>query len=220
MTTECGAIDPVMEIDKFIDDSKINNIFFHIDAAFSGLLLPFLDEYKDIFSLQSITSISIDFSKNIGGPVASGAIIFRSGLEQYVITHAPYLSESTDQTLSGSRKGSDVVAIYSILLINNSSDVKKDILDAIKKAKSLSEELSKIEFIVLFYEPTLNYIVFSLSVSDRDKEDKIRKTLKSYAISSSLIRIGKKQKELFKIITRRDHSYKNIKKLVNDLKSI
>lgn len=220
MTTECGAIDPVMEIDQFITNSKLENIFLHVDAAFSGLLLPFLDEYKNIFSLQSLTSISIDFSKTIGGPVASGAVIFRSGLEQHVITQAPYLSESIDQTLSGSRKGSDVIAIHSILSVNDSSDIKKDILDAIEKSKFLVQKLSKIEFIKLFYEPTLNYIVFSLVVSEKNKEEKIRKTLKSYAISSSIVKMGSEQKELFKIITRKDHSYKNIEKLVKDLKSI
>lgn len=220
MTTECGAIDPVIEIDKFIADSKTNNIFFHIDAAFSGLLLPFLDEYKNIFLLQSLTSISIDFSKTVGGPAASGAVVFRSGLEQYVITHAPYLSESIDQTLSGSRKGSDVIAMYSILSINDFSDIKKDILDASKKAKFLASELSKIEFIKLFYEPNLNYIVFSLVVSEKDREEKIRKILKSYAVSSSMVKMGSEQIELFKIITRKDHSYKNIEKFTKDLKSI
>lgn len=220
MTTECGAIDPVMEIDKFITGSNIDNIFFHVDAAFSGLLLPFLDKYKNIFSLQSLTSISVDFSKTIGGPTASGAIIFRSGLEQYVITHAPYLFESTDQTLSGSRKGSDVIAMYSILSVNDPPDIEEDILDAIRKAKFLARELSKIEFIKLFYEPILNYIVFSLMASGKDKEEKIRKTLKSYAVSSALVEIGSEQIELFKIITRKEHNYKNIEKLIKDLKSI
>lgn len=220
MTTECGAIDPVIEINKFISGSKIDNIFFHVDAAFSGLLLPFLDEYKDVFSLQSLTSIGVDFSKTIGGPAASGAIIFRPGLEKYVITHAPYLSESTDQTLSGSRKGSDVIAMYSILSVNDFSDIKKDILDASKKAKFLASELSKIEFIKLFYKPTLNYIVFSLVISKKSREEKIRTVLKSYAISSSMVKVGSEQIELFKIITRKDHSYKNIEKLIKDLKSI
>ncbi len=220
MTTECGAIDPVLEIDKFISDSKIDNIFFHIDAAFSGLLLPFLDDHKNIFALESLSSISIDFSKTIGGPVASGALIFRSGLEQYVITPAPYLSDSIDQTLSGSRKGSDVIAMYSILSVNNPLDIKRDILDAIEKSKFLAEKLSKIKFIKLFYNPVLNYIVFSLNIPDGAREEKIRKTLKSYAISSSVVKIENEQKELFKIITRKDHSYKNIEKLVKDLKSI
>lgn len=220
MTTECGAIDPVKEVDKFIIDSKIENIFFHVDAAFSGLLLPFLDEYKNIFSLQSLISISIDFSKTIGGPTASGAVIFRPGLEQYVITPAPYLSESIDQTLSGSRKGSDVIAMYSILSVNNPSDIKKDIFNAAGKAKFLAEKLSKIEFIKLFYQPTLNYIVFSLVGIGKDKEEKIRKILKSYAISSSMVKIENEQMELFKIITRQDHSRKNIQKFIRDLGSI
>ncbi len=219
MTTECGAIDPIKEIDKFIIGSNFNNIFLHIDAAFSGFLLPFLDEYKNIFSIKSLYSISVDFSKTMGGPSASGAIIFRSGLEDHVITHAPYLSDNTDQTLSGSRKGADVIAMYSILSINDASNIKKDILNAIEKAHFLVKELSAIGFIKLLYEPTLNYIVFYLTDTSKDKEEKIRKVLKSYAISSSMVKVGGTEKELFKIITRKNHTYKNINKLIGDLKS-
>ncbi len=219
MTTECGAIDPVKEIDKFIIDSKFNNIFFHVDAAFSGFLLPFLEESKDVFSIKSLYSISVDFSKTIGGPVASGAIIFRPGLEEHVITHAPYLSDSADQTLSGSRKGADVIAMYSILSINDASDIKKDILNAIEKARFLAKAISTNSSIKLLYDSTLNYIVFYLTNTSKDKEEKIRKVLKSYAISSSMVKISGIEKEIFKIITRKDHSYKNINKLVSNLKS-
>ena len=219
MTTECGAIDPIKEIDKFIIDSNFNNIFFHIDAAFSGFLLPFIDEYKDIFSIKSLYSVSVDFSKTIGGPSASGAIIFRPGLENNVITHAPYLFDNTDQTLSGSRKGADVIAMYSILSINDASDIKKDILNAIEKSRFLAKAISSNSFIKLLHSPTLNYIVFYLINMSKEKEEKIRRVLKSYAISSSMVKVGDTEKELFKIITRKSHSYKNINKLIGDLKS-
>ena len=75
------------------------------------------------------------------------------------------------------------------------------------------------DFIKLFYKPTLNYIVFYFLSIDKDRENKIRKVLSSYSISSSIVKIENTDKELFKIILRKDHSYKTIKKLINDLKS-
>ena len=219
MTTECGSIDPVRKINSFIIESKIDNIFFHIDAAFSGFLLPFVDEYKDIFSLKSLSSISVDFSKTIGGPVGSGAIIFKAGLEEYVVIDAPYLLGNSDQTLSGSRKGAEVIAMYSLLLVNSDFDIEQDISNAIEKTQFLSREMNAMDFIKLFYKPTLNYIVFYFLSIDKDRENKIRKVLSSYSISSSIVKIENTDKELFKIILRKDHSYKTIKKLINDLKS-
>lgn len=218
MTTECGSIDPVREINNFISESKIDNIFFHIDAAFSGFLLPFLDEYKDIFSLNSLSSISVDFSKTIGGPVGSGAIILKAGLEENIVIHAPYLLGNSDQTLAGSRKGADVIAMYSLLLVNSDFDIKQDILNTIEKTQFLSKEMYAMDFIKLLYKPTLNYIIFYFVSIDKDRENKMRKILSSYSVSSSMVKIENVDKELFKIILRKDHSYKNIKKLINDLK--
>jgi len=218
MTTECGSIDPVREINNFITESKFDNIFFHIDAAFSGFFLPFLDEYKDIFSLDSLTSIGLDFSKTLGGPVGAGAIIFRSGLERYASIYAPYLSGNADQTLSGSRKGMDTIAMYGLLSVNDINDLRRESLEALEKTKYLVKEMSTINFIKLFYDPKLNYIVFSLMNTGKEKEEKIRKILRDYSISSSIVKIVCEDRELFKIIIRSNHKYKNIKKLVKSLR--
>lgn len=218
MTTECGSIDPVREVDDFIIESKIDNVFFHMDAAFSGLLLPYLEEYKDIFSLKSLYSISVDFSKAIGGPVGAGAVILNSGLEEYISTHASYLS-ANDQTLSGSRKGADVIAMYGMLSVNSPSDIRKDILNALEKTAFLAKEMAKIGFMKLLYEPKLNYIVFYFSDIDKRKEENVRKVLTSYSISSSMVKLEDKEYELFKVIMRPDHTYGKIKEFINELKS-
>lgn len=220
MTTECGSIDSVKEIDNFITESKFDNIFFHIDAAASGLFLPFIEEYENIFSLKSLFSISVDFSKTIEGPVGAGAIIFRPGLEEYANVYAPYLSGNADQTLVGSRKGADSIAMYSLLSVNNTNDIRRNVLNVLEKTQHLAKEISSISFIKLFYEPKLNYIVFSLANVDKEKKQKIRTVLKSYSISSSIVKIGDKELELFKIIIRSDHKYRNINKLINSLKSV
>lgn len=220
MTTECGSIDPVIEVDDFINRSKFNNIFFHIDAAFSGLLLPFLEEYSNIFSRKSLSSISIDFHKTVGGPVGSGAIIFRSELEKYISTDVSYLGGNADQTLMGSRKGADVIAVHSILSINNFSDIRKEVFNMLEKTLFLAKEMSNISFIKLLYEPKFNYVVFYFLNIDKQKEWKVRKVLKSYSITSSIVKIANKEQELFKIIIRKEHTYGKIRKFISDIKSV
>ncbi len=220
MTTECGSIDPIREVDDFINRLKSDNIFFHMDAAFSSFFLPFLEEYSNIFSLKSLSSISVDFHKTLGGPVGSGAIIFRSGLEKYISINVSYLAGNTDETLIGSRKGADVIAVYSILSVNNFSHIRKEVLNTLEKTRFLAKEMHNINFIKLLYEPNLNYIVFSLLNIDEQKEAKLREVLKSYSITSSIVKIVNKKQELFKIIIRNDHSYKKIQKFINDIKSV
>lgn len=219
MTTECGSIDPVAEVNNFIVRSKFDNIFFHIDAAFSGLFLPFVCGYDNIFSLKSLSSISIDFHKTIGGPAGSGAIIFHAGLEKYISTHVSYLFENNDQTLLGSRKGTDAIAVYGILSVNNVSDIKRDALNMLEKTLFLAKELSNIDFVELLYKPKLNYIVFSLSTNIEEwREKKICTILESYSITSSLVRMKNCEKKVFKVIVRHDHTYKKMRKLIRDLK--
>lgn len=217
MTTECGSIDLILNVNEFISKSNINNVFFHIDAAFSGLFLPFVSGYEDIFSLKSLSSISVDFSKTFCGPVGSGAVIFKSGLENYAKINAPYLADGFDCTLTGSRRGLDVIAMYALLSTRGQADIQKEACDAIEKTTFLANEMLKIEFLQFLYDPKLNYIVFSIKNAG-SKDKKIREIFKSYSISPSIVRIDGRDVELFKIIIRSDHKYKNIRKLIRDLK--
>lgn len=220
MTTEFGSIDPVKDVDAFLNNSKFENIFFHIDAAFSGLLLPFIDEYKNVFSLLSLNSISIDFHKTMGGPVGCGSIIFRAGFEKYISLDVPYLGGNVDQTLSGSRSGLNVIEAYSILALYDAGSMQKEIANARGKTSFLAEKISKIHFIELLYPPRLNYIVFSLCNVSKEKEGRIRCILKSYSITSSSVIINGEMRDLFKIIVRKDHSIRNIRKLIFSLTSV
>lgn len=214
MTTEYGLIDPITEIDTFIRNSGFKNIFFHVDAAFSGFLLPYVEEYKHFFNLPSLSSIALDFHKNLGGPVGSGAVIVRGGLERYAKVEARYLSDGADYTLTGSRKGADVLATWAILATNTYENRKKTYAKTFKKTKYLAEKLSVFPFIKLLYPPKFNYIVFTI---EREKKDLLGKLLKNFSITSSKVILNGNEVDLFKIIIRKDHSLRAINRLIKTL---
>ncbi len=78
-TTSLGLIDPIEEIGRFTEDKEI---FFHIDAAFGGFILPFLEELNyNIppwdFSVKSVDSITADPHKMGLGIIPSGGFFLR-----------------------------------------------------------------------------------------------------------------------------------------------
>ena len=61
-TTELGKIDPIEDLSNICLD---NNIYLHVDAAFGGYSIPFLNEIgyelpKFDFGLRGVCSITID----------------------------------------------------------------------------------------------------------------------------------------------------------------
>ena len=79
-TTELGLVDP---IDKISEIALENNIYFHVDAAFGGFLIPFLTELGyDFpvfdFSLPGVCSITVDPHKMGLAPIPAGGILFRN----------------------------------------------------------------------------------------------------------------------------------------------
>ena len=53
-TTEYGVVDPVSSLARIAAD---HDLFFHVDAAFGGLVLPFLDEPRPFdFSIPGVSS--------------------------------------------------------------------------------------------------------------------------------------------------------------------
>ena len=70
-----GTIDPIEEINQIALDKKVP---LHIDACMGGFLLPFSDFYHYInFSLEGITSISMDSHKYGYAPKGSSIILYR-----------------------------------------------------------------------------------------------------------------------------------------------
>ena len=78
-STELGTIDPIPEISDICADE---HLFFHVDAAFGGFVIPFLRElHYDVpafdFQLQGVSSVSIDSHKMGYAAIPLGALLVR-----------------------------------------------------------------------------------------------------------------------------------------------
>lgn len=113
-TTEYGVVDPIRELSAIAVD---HGIFLHVDAAFGGMVLPFLDDAPPFdFSLPGVSSISVDPHKMGMSTIPAGVLLIREK-EAFcsLAVDTPYLSVRREFTLSGTRPGGPVAGALAVL---------------------------------------------------------------------------------------------------------
>ena len=113
-TTEYGMVDPIPRLSEIAEE---RGIFLHVDAAFGGMVLPFLDEPLAFdFSLPGVASISVDPHKMGMSTIPAGCFLVR---EQRMLDllniPTPYLTVKQEYTLAGTRAGGPVAAAFAVL---------------------------------------------------------------------------------------------------------
>ena len=158
-TAELGAIDP---IDKLSDIALRHNIYLHVDAAFGGLIIPFLHNPKPTFdfNLEGVKSITVDPHKMGMAAIPAGGILFKD-LEvlDRLKTETPYLADKVQYTFVGTRSGAAAASAWAVFKILGVDGFQKVVSKCITDTKLLVDGLEKSDF-KLVVEPTMNVIAF------------------------------------------------------------
>lgn len=112
--TLTGTSDPIDAVCKTIKklENKLNiATYTWIDASFSGLVEPFINNQFSPFKNRQIKSFIADFHKNGMVPLSAGIIIYRQNLSKLIKKKIDYLDQK-DLTLLGSRSGLPAVAAW------------------------------------------------------------------------------------------------------------
>ncbi len=124
-TTEFGQIDPIRQLSDLAIEREL---FLHVDAAFGGFVIPFLQgsyplypphdlhNFDFDFELNGVTSITIDPHKMGFSTIPSGGLLFRE--RKYLDNlrvHTPYLTISSQYSLTGTRSGAAVASTYAVM---------------------------------------------------------------------------------------------------------
>jgi tyrosine decarboxylase/aspartate 1-decarboxylase len=161
-TAELGAVDP---IDRLSEIAENHGVYLHVDAAFGGLIIPFL---KDIgydapefdFRLKGVQSITVDPHKMGMTTIPAGGILFRNGTYlDYIKTETPYLTEPSKYTFTGTRPGASAAATWAVFESLGQEGFTKTAKHCLKLTKLLSSRLEALGFKILM-QPTLNIIAF------------------------------------------------------------
>jgi tyrosine decarboxylase / aspartate 1-decarboxylase len=123
-TTEFGQVDLIDELAEIALDREIH---LHVDAAFGGFVLPFLDsDYKWDFRVDGVSSITIDPHKMGMSTIPAGGLLFRTLRDMNALeldTH--YLTVARQASLTGTRSGAAAAATYAVMIHLGRSGFRK-----------------------------------------------------------------------------------------------
>jgi len=113
-TTEYGVIDDVPKVSAL---AREHNIWCHVDAAFGGLVIPFLKNPVPFdFAVDGVSSITLDPHKMGMSTIPCGTLLLREPEHMNLLAvDSPYLTMKTSFTLTGTRPGADVAGAYAVI---------------------------------------------------------------------------------------------------------
>ncbi|MEN6512959.1 tyrosine decarboxylase MfnA [Methanoculleus sp.] len=113
-TTEYGVVDPIACLSDLAED---RDTFLHVDAAFGGMVVPFLDRPAPFdFRLPGVDSISVDPHKMGMSTIPAGCLLVRNPRWFSCLNvDTPYLTVKQECTLAGTRPGASVAAAVAVL---------------------------------------------------------------------------------------------------------
>lgn len=160
-STEYGTIDDIEALSKV---ASKEDIFLHVDAAFGGFVIPFLQELgyearKFDFSLEGVSSITIDPHKMGLSPIPAGCLLVRErSYVNYIEKRSPYLTEKKQYTLTGTRTGASAAAVYAVYSLLGREGYKENVKKCMDVTMTLYKKLKRLNLPVI--RPTMNILVF------------------------------------------------------------
>ncbi|MEV6427629.1 aminotransferase class I/II-fold pyridoxal phosphate-dependent enzyme [Nocardia sp. NPDC051463] len=138
-TTMTGAIDDVDAIIRAA--SAAGRVYVHLDAALSGLILPFTPERASWgFVREEVGSVTVCMHKALGMPLPSALALCRSELVSSEVA-GEYIG-ATDATLAGCRSGLAVALIWQSLAAQGMAGLELTAQTALEMAERAVEKLA------------------------------------------------------------------------------
>lgn len=142
--TVYGAIDDIGSLSRIAQKYAL---WLHVDAAFGGFILPFIDNpYRYDFSCNSVHSIVADPHKMLGAPIPCGTVLFKNGkLSADIVHHLPYFSgnQTENKTIVGTKPGASVIALYYLLEFKGQGWIGDRVKKTLENANYLRNNLRK-----------------------------------------------------------------------------
>ncbi|MCU0637823.1 MAG: tyrosine decarboxylase MfnA [Methanothrix sp.] len=173
-TTEFGQVDPIADLARMALERGIH---CHVDAAFGGFILPFLDRKFDWdFSVPGVSSITIDPHKMGMSTIPAGGLLFRGSLFRgseclsALETETHYLTRARQASLTGTRSGAAAAATYAVMMHLGREGFKEIVDYCMDLTHHLVEGARKIG-IEPVIEPIMNVVALSVPSTAEVRED-------------------------------------------------
>ena len=164
-----GAIDNTQMIGDLIERLKKeltgSGFYLHIDAAFGGYVVPFLNIDHDFsFYVPQVDSVAIDPHKMGMTPYPSGMFIYKKddrNLRDYLGVKMGYVPGETDGTLIGSRQGASAAACWALMNYLGRSGYQKIVDSCMQRTNFFKHRMAEISGIKLIPND-MNIVAFRI----------------------------------------------------------
>jgi histidine decarboxylase len=134
-TTMKEGFDDIFKIKEILKQLAIPEYYVHVDAAMSGMTLPFIDGAPFYTFVDGIQSVSISGHKFIGSPVPCGVVLaLKSNVGRVVSREIEYVG-SLDSTVSGSRNGYTPILLWYTIKDKGFNGFKKAVRTCLRTAE-------------------------------------------------------------------------------------
>jgi tyrosine decarboxylase/aspartate 1-decarboxylase len=135
-TTEYGMVDPIADLAKIADQ---HDLFLHVDAAFGGMVIPFLEKPMPFdFALPGVTTIAVDPHKMGMSTIPAGCLLTREpDMLDALNIDTPYLTVKKEYTLAGTRPGAPVAGALAVLDYLGTEGMKAVVAGCMKNTRRL-----------------------------------------------------------------------------------
>ncbi|MBP5475166.1 MAG: tyrosine decarboxylase MfnA [Methanomicrobium sp.] len=175
-TTEYGVVDPISYLSDISEDK---DIFLHVDAAFGGLVLPYIRNAPEFdFRLPGFDTISADPHKMGIAIIPAGCLMARyPSMFKTTEVDTPYLTVNKECTLCGTRPGASVVSAYAVQEYLGSEGMQKVVDTCMKNSRRLIKGMAEMG-IPVAAQPDVN--VASFVCPDTPEGWKVSRTRKGH----------------------------------------
>jgi glutamate/tyrosine decarboxylase-like PLP-dependent enzyme len=156
-TTIFGSVDDIARVRGVLDplgaDWRV-----HVDAAFGGFIYPFTNERNALdFADPRVVSATLDGHKMLQAPYGTGIFLARKGQMPHVCTADAKYVRGMDYTLTGSRSGSNPVAMWMILSSYGSEGGRAFVRELVARTDRFCGRLMELG-IRFFRDPYMNIV--------------------------------------------------------------
>ena len=189
-TSELGVVDPIEELSRIALERKV---WLHVDAAFGGLVIPFLDgdKPKFDFSLEAVKSMTVDPHKMGMAAIPAGGVLFRhQEALDCLKTETPYLTDRYQYTFVGTRTGAAAASAWAAFKSLGIEGYRKIVGKCMQNTQLIANGLVDASC-SLVAQPSLNIVAFRSKGGTKRMSEKLRQKgwLISYVPRYDCIRI-------------------------------
>jgi tyrosine decarboxylase/aspartate 1-decarboxylase len=158
-TTEYGMIDDISAVARIAEKQ---GCFCHVDAAFGGFVIPFLENPPLFdFAVPGVDSISLDPHKMGLATIPCGSLLLRdSKVLNCLSVDTPYLTMKKQCTLVGTRSGADVAGAYAVMKHLGREGFRAMIAECMENTRRLVVGMEACDYLRVV-DPIMNVAVFT-----------------------------------------------------------